>query len=72
MSAVSLLHMIEDEKKSRANSVTLQLSGTQMLSSQEGGTNLSDTKEARQGYDSDDFDEDEILDALIRTEMGAE
>jgi len=62
------MHLIEG-KKPRANSSALRMSATQ-LPSHEGTSSDPKATPNVQSYDSDDPDEEEMLDALIRNEMG--
>ena len=70
------MHLIEGkETKARANSSNLLMPATQLPSA---GGNSSDQKPntanhcttINAAYDSDELDEDEMLEALIRNEMG--
>ena len=63
------MHLIKGDKKSRANSSAQQMSKTQ-IASHEGTSSDPKVPPNRQAYESDDADEDEMLEALIRSEMG--
>ena len=74
MSGASLIYLIEGkESKSRANSSNLLMSATQLPSagnSSDQKPNTANCPIQNNAYDSDELDEDEMLEALIRSEMG--